>query len=595
MILKKLLLVLLISTFFISCEDYLEIQPLDEYADDAVWNNDPALIQSFVNNIYNGLGQTGVRVMMSTYADETMLTFGWDADAVTNSLITPTSYFRFNNTQDQSGFYVWENVYKQIRACNLFFQKIVDATAVSDVEKVRLEGEVHFLRAYLYHMLVSVYGGVPIIDKAYQLGDDYFALRNSFEECIDFIVEDCDQAYIKLLDNMDKGRPSKGAALALKSRVLLFAASDLFNTGGTWATGYEHPELIGYVGGDREARWKKAKEAAKAVIDLNFYALHKEVPAEGDDISKNYGEIFLLNETSEDIFVKFYSQNIVSGLVMPALNNGPNGWHLRGANTPIGQIVDEYEMADGSAFDWNNPEHAARPYEDREPRFYASILYDGAPWRERPDDLKAIDPIGVVQTSFREHWNSSTNAIEEIPGLDTRQSPSDDWNGSYTGYNLRKGSDPSVDARFAQQICPWRFIRYSEILLNYAEACIELGDEAEARLYINKIRTRAGLPAVKESGVALRERYRHERRIELAFEDHRYFDVRRWMLAPDVYKDVQAIHIVHKLNPDRETTTPVYTVLPSVQRRDWKDRFYFLPIKLDEMNRNPNLVQNPLY
>src|SRR5690606_208683 len=374
MILKKLLLVLLISTFFISCEDYLEIQPLDEYADDAVWNNDPALIQSFVNNIYNGLGQTGVRVMMSTYAAATMLTFGWDAEAVTNSLITPTSYFRFNNTQDQSGFYVWENVYKQIRACNLFFQKIVDAAAVSDVEKVRLEGEVHFLRAYLYHMLVSVYGGVPIIDKAYQLGDDYFALRNSFEECIDFIVEDCDQAYIKLSDNMDKGRPSKGAALALKSRVLLFAASDLFNTGSTWATGYEHPELIGYVGGDREARWKKAKEAAKAVIDLNFYALHKEVPAESEDISKNYGEIFLLNETSEDIFVKFYSQNIVSGLGMPALNNGPNGWHLRGANTPIGQIVDEYEMADGSAFDWNNPEHAARPYEDREPRFYASIL-----------------------------------------------------------------------------------------------------------------------------------------------------------------------------------------------------------------------------
>src|SRR5690606_12502640 len=109
MILKKLLLVLLISTFFISCEDYLEIQPLDEYADDAVWNNDPALIQSFVNNIYSGLGQTGVRVMNSTYADETMLTFGWDADAVTNSLITPTSYFRFNNTPDQSGFYVWRS------------------------------------------------------------------------------------------------------------------------------------------------------------------------------------------------------------------------------------------------------------------------------------------------------------------------------------------------------------------------------------------------------------------------------------------------------------------------------------------------------
>lgn len=578
-----------------SCDNDLDLQPLDQFADGAVWDEDPALIEAFINNIYNGFGQTGVRVMMSTYVDETMLTFSWGSDEVTRSLITPSNYSRFNSTQDQSSFFVWENVYKNIRACNIFFEKIEGARAVDDARKVVLKGEVHFLRAYLYHMLVAVYGGVPVITKAYTLNDDYYVPRNSFEDCINFIVEDLDNAASRLTNDMPKGRPSRGAALALKSRVLLWAASDLYNCNASWTSGYSNPELIGYTGGDRSARWRQAKEAAKAVMDLGIYALHKEEPSASDDIAANYGDIFLLKETSEDIFCKYYVQNIISTLVMPALNNGPNGWHLRGANTPIGQLVDAYQMSDGSTFDWNNPAHKANPYADREPRFYASILYDGAVWRERPDDLKALDPVGIVQTGFTEKWNAATGTVDVIPGLDTRKSPSDDWNGSYTGYNLRKGTDPSMDARFTQQECPYRYIRYTEVVLNYAEACIELGEEDEARQYISRVRKRADLPPVTDSGQALKDAYRHERRIELAFEDHRYFDVRRWMIAPDVYKDVQAIDILHKLNEDKVTTTPVYTILPSVQAREWKNRFYFLPVKLDEMNRNDRLVQNPEY
>ncbi len=575
-----------------SCNDrFLNLQPLDQYADGAVWNDDPALIQAFINNIYRGLGQSGVRVSMSTYTDETMLTFGWAADNITRSLINPSDYGRFGNAADQSAALVWENVYKYVRACNVFFEKIESSKAVDGQAKEALKGEVYFLRAYLYHLLVFSYGGVPIVDKAYGLTDDFEVSRNTFKECIDFIVSDLDNA-AQRINETDKGRPTKGAALALKSRVLLYAASELYNN-ASWANGYSNPEYLSYTDNNRSERWSAAKSAAKAVMDLGVYQLYKEVPGIGDDLSKNYGDIFLLNETSEDIFVKFYTLNIVSAKVMPNLNNGPNGYHLRGANTPIGQLVDAYLMADGTPFDWNNPEHAQNPYLNREPRFYASILYDGAMWRERPEDVRNIDPIGQIQTSFVERRDAAGN-VQNIPGLDTRQSPSDDWNGSFTGYYLKKGIDPSIDAQFVPQTCPWRFIRYTEVVLNYAEACLELGEEEEAKTYLNKIRERVGLPEVTGTGQELIANYRGERRIELAFEDHRFFDVRRWMIARESYNNVQGIHILHKIGPN-DNKESFYSVIPSVQDRAWHDKFYFLPIRLDEMNRNKALVQNPLY
>lgn len=578
-----------------SCKNMLDLQPQNQYADEAVWHGeDAALIEAFVNNIYRGLGQAGIRVQLSTYVDETMLTFGWNTQNVTQSLITPSDYSRFNDAADQSSFYVWENVYKHIRSCNLFFEKIATSTSVTEAKRTSLTGEVHFLRAYLYQMLVQTYGGVPLIDKAYGLGDEYDVPRNSFEECINFIVSDCDKS-AQMIGVTQKGRASKGGALALKSRVLLYAASDLHNSGANWAPGFANPELVGYVGGNRSARWQAAKEAAKAVMDLGTYSLHKGSPAAGEDVSMNYGNIFLLKETSEDIFVKFTLQSMNSTLVMPNLNNGPNGYHLRGANTPLGQFVDAFEMADGTRFDWTNPTHTAQPYKNREPRFYASILYDGAKWRQRPDDVISLDPVGVIQTGFTERLNSTTNAIDLIPGLDTRNSPIDDWNGTYSGYYIRKGIDPTVNAQFFNQETPWRFIRFTEVILNYAEACLELGLEAEARTHINQVRTRAGLPPIHAAGKELRTRYRNERRIELALEDHRFFDVRRWMIGPEAYTHAEGIKIVHKLNADKKTTTSQYTKVPSIQSRSWHNRFYFLPIKLEELNRNDKLLQNPLY
>jgi hypothetical protein len=160
---------------------------------------------------------------------------------------------------------------------------------------------------------------------------------------------------------------------------------------------------------------------------------------------------------------------------------------------------------------------------------------------------------------------------------------------------MKKFVDPTIDAQNFKQTAPWRFFRYTEILLDYAEACIHLGQEYEAKTYINMIRARSKMPAITETGAALIGRYRNERKIELAFEDQRYFDIRRWMIPEEGYKDVMAVQPVYKLNSDHSTAlTPTYNIV-DVQQRAWNPRFYFLPIALDEMNRNDKLVQNPLY
>lgn len=581
-----------------SCKkDFLDLSPLDRLSDDQVWK-DPALAQTFVNNLYLGIPHGFSNIMMSSTADETMYNADFGSSNVTKSLMSPSDLSVFDpgfwSGNRQRGVQ-WSTVYKFVRAANLFFERMEKAT-FSDADKNRMKGEVHFLRAYLYHNLVSMYGGVPIIKKTFGLNDDFKVARDSYEECVKFIVSDLDAAAALLplaQTGNNKGRATKGAALALKSRVLLHAASDLYNNNGAWAGGFANKELIGYVGGDRTARWQAAKTAAKAVIDLGTYSLFRPTPANAAEATKNYADIFLQKETSEDIFVRYFIAKIDEGWdgYNPGLYNNPNGWHGWGSNTPLGQHVDAYEMADGSKFDWNNPTHKTKPYENRDPRFYASINYDGAKWRPRPSDAAGRDPIGIIQTGYYEKPDGT-----KIPGLDTRNSPLEDWNGTYTGYYMRKFIDPTVDAQYVKQEQPWRYIRYTEVVLNYVEACLGLGQEAEAKQFLNMIRKRAGMPDITESGQALIDRYRNERRIELAFEDHRFSDVRRWMIAPAAYQNGMGVSILYKVDASGTNiiSGPTYTVIKA-QDRAWNPRFYFLPIKLDEMNRNPNLKQNPLY
>jgi hypothetical protein len=592
---------LLLPLFFVlgnSCsEDFLETKPLTEISEVDVWG-DPALARLFVNHIYFNTPEPFRRGRLSSnLVDEADYRGNTASLNFNNGIITMDATPTWNNI-----FYsrTWADLYSNIRYCNSFLENAGKIPFDDDGEKDKMVGEVHFLRANLYHELVAMYGGVPLVKNTYGLKDDFETPRDSYEDCIKFIVDECDIAAVMLPEShsgTDIGRATKGAAMALKSRVLLYAASDLHNT--NMFSSFSQPKLLEYSGGDRKARWQAAKTAAKDIIDLNLYRLNNADPSPSDSIAKNYADYFInLSYTPEDIWAKFVVTESGQMIGLYSLIIGYHGW---GTNCPVGDMVDDFEMKDGTRFDWNNTAHAAEPYKNRDQRFYATIFYEGAKWRARPGDVAEKDPLNAVQVGTWEKWDEATQSVNYVFGLDTRKGGIEEWNGSYTGYYMRKFIDPAWDVSFIEsggggyQTVPYRFFRYAEILLNYAEACIELEEYDEARTYINMIRKRAGQPDLTESGSALRERYRNERRIELAFEEHRIHDVRRWAIGPQAYQPVTAAKVVYPLLADKTTAT-VPTITHEVfQTRTWLDKAYFMPIMRDELNKNNALVQNPVY
>src|SRR5690242_5399083 len=199
-------------------KDFLNQKPLDQYSDAAVWQ-DPALVQTFVNNIYLGIPHGFSNIMMSSMVDESMYNADFGSSNVTKSLITPSDLSIFDMgfwTANRQREMNWIWVYKFVRSTNLFFEKIEGVPFDNATTKNRLKGEVFFLRAYLYQNLVTMYGGVPIIKKTFGLNDDFNVPRNSYDECIKFIVSDLDSAAALLplsYSGNDKGRATKGAAL----------------------------------------------------------------------------------------------------------------------------------------------------------------------------------------------------------------------------------------------------------------------------------------------------------------------------------------------------------------------------------------------
>lgn len=614
---KKIILSFLTVSFFaISCnDDFVDTKPLDQLSENVVWG-DASLAEAFVSELYGGLGVGGFNEqMLASLTDETIFTHpGRNITTITEGRSNPADPGWINGTLS------WVNMYSRIRACNLALKNL-ENPQFPNANKIveRLKGETKFMRAYYYHQLVRYYGGVPIVDKAFALTDsDFLTARNTFEECLNFITKDLDEA-ATLLDgqSLQKGRATRAAALALKSRMLIYAASDLYDVPTAKAkskamASFSKPELMGFVNGSRTERWQKAKTAAKAVLDLPGFGfqLGLTAPVTGDQGSTNYLNQSLAKNggQNEIIFGRYFiqSKNEDGGRV--GLFNGPNGYNNWAGNTPIQELIDDYEMMDGSKFSWNNPDHAKSPYENRDPRLKSTVLYEGSPWKPRSASVAPLDPANQIQTGEYEVVSGGTKKTHF--GLDTRKSSIEDWNGSYTGYYMRKFTDPNpglVDQNSWQQI-PWPFLRYTEAIFNYVEACIELGEDTEAKKWLNQIRFRAGMPAITETGEELRQRYRNERRVEMVFEEQRYHDARRWMIAPTTLGRKASIIFVkgtlkagktvsiYKFDPSSyDYTYTVGKIDPGKENRNWDDKIYFLPIHRDEINRNNKLIQNPGY
>lgn len=619
-ILKNFIIIIGAATIVTSCKrDFLDTKPLDQISSAVVWT-DGALAEAFVNEIYNGLGAGGFNEqMLASLTDEAMFTHAARGiNTVNEGTQNPSNLGWVNFT------YEWGAMYRRIRAANVALMNLKTATFDDKTLNDRLQGEVHFLRAYYYHQLVRYYGGVPLISKVYGLNEDFSTERNSFEDCVNYILKDCDSALTLFgTKGLAKGRSNKLAVMALQSRILLYAASDLHDMptakakSPTVIGAFAKPEILGYISGTRAERWLKAKTAAKALLDAGGggYKLNLTAPVSADQGKNNYLSISMGGKSkapgadasaeNEIFFARYTVANQPEGMQQIGLYNGPNGYHNWAGNEPIQQLVDDYEMMDGTRFDWNNPIQKASPYDNRDPRFYVSILYDGATWKPRDKISGNVDPVNQIQTG---KYILAGGTI--LAGLDTRQSTIENWNGSWSGYYMRKFTDPDpnlVDNN-SRQFVPWAFFRYTEAVFNYAEACIELGEDAEARTWLNKIRFRAGMPAITESGAALKDRYRNERRIEMVFEEQRYHDVRRWMIAPATLgRKIKFISIIGTLKPGAQAPSPYrydktifdYTYNPvednGLENRQWLDKMYFVPFSKDESNKNTKLLQNPGY
>ncbi|HXB08547.1 MAG TPA: RagB/SusD family nutrient uptake outer membrane protein, partial [Puia sp.] len=419
-------------------------------------------------------------------------------------------------------------------------------SAIDTALKNRFIGEVRVLRAYSYFRLISLYGGVPLVTKQFSLSDSFSIPRNTYADCLNFITSELDKAAAALpvsYSAQDQGRITKGAALAVKSRALLYAASPLNNPTNDLT------------------KWQSASDAAKAVIDLNQYALYS-------DYKTLFSNKAMYN--SEIIWTRPYN-NVVDPEVIPLILEQvlfPNGYYGFGQVDPLQNLIDQYETVNGMLPKDDPSYDPQNPYVNRDPRFYASILYDGAPFKGR-----------AVETF--------------VPGgKDSPEGALTPQNASVTGYYVRKYVDESITNPSAANCgnTPWTFFRYAEILLNFAEARYFLGDEAACRSYINQVRSRTGvnMPPVTESGPALLTRLQHEREIELAFEEHRYFDVRRWQIAPQVLNAAAQKMVITK-----NLTTGIKSYAPQAfQTRVFLDKNYLVPIPQSELDKDAALTQN---
>ncbi len=615
-----------------SCKDVLNQQAVDTFNQDVVFS-DINVVKAYLGKCYDRMGGNtdagilGMREdLLSSATDQTLCIHRPANYGNLKNTLSPDNLGYFSNT-GYGGFGYWNNLYANIQNLNTIIDKIdaVTVTTSTDIAlKTRLKGEAYFIRALMYANLMMNYGGVVLIDKPNTLKQDFQAMkRSTLAQTKDFVLADIASAIATLpststINTTDQGRATPAAAAALKSRILLFCASTLTNGGNT--TVPDPGNLISFPAGSQTALLQAARDAAKAVMDGTYgtYSLvgstAEPVPPLTDvqvkTYSENYQNLFLQKGkwNSETIWGIQYP--LTGGNVNNAnLWYGPCAYHNWGNNDPTEPAVRSFEMADGTPFIWDKytpgdqylrtatPAQLAtdpqiNPYVGREPRFYAIVLYNGAVWQSRPTDVN--DPLNTVQTGS--YWQPAASTAFAA-GIDSRQGTVEAWNGTKTGYYLKKFLDPTIAGQYFRNTTTWVEFRYAEILLNYAEACIELGgaDLVNGLNALNLVRNRAGLPdrSLASTQAQARTYIRQERAIEFFGEGHRYFDLRRWMMYGAVTKDVLGMKIKQFTNGNFEWKLDI---TDNEDPRTWGgDKYYWIPLSRDEMNKAPNLQPQPGY
>jgi len=587
---KFIFFVCLLSLF--SCDkEVLDKQPLDIISSETVWK-DPILIDAFLTETYNETyilcneiaaknGEAWFDPFFVNDITDECLAWWWPY----NSYV-----FKFGNLKIGGGLLEWwENSYAVIRKLNEFIENAPTSPIEESLKKGRI-AEARFLRAFNYFAMVKRYGGVPIITKVQQLDDSQESLypkRENEQAVYDFVLSEINAIVTDLPEkntSSDLGRPTKYAALALKCRAALYAGS---------IAQFGKVQLNGVLGIDQSKKtafYQASYDAAKQIINSNNYALYN---ADADKV-KNFRNIFLVKNNSEVIFAKRHNSTSFTtggqGWVYDFMQcPPPQAWGGGNNQCPYLEMAEEFEHIDGTPGKldraaiqqglWTTDELWA----NKDPRFFATIYTQNTPWQGKKVDWYQgiLRPDGVVQLE------GSYNGIQAVGRGYIRP--------EMTSFGVMKYLDENHNnfgSSYASSSTDNIVFRYAEVLLNFAEAAFELGKNGEALDAINQIRSRAGIAALASVD---RDKIRHERKVELAFEGQRYWDARRWRTAvKDFSKNGSALRYI------LDSATGKYK-LKVIEKHDgltdpvFHEYNYYFPITLARTANNKNLVENPGY
>jgi hypothetical protein len=595
-----LILISLLCSALFSCESYLDKQPTGDLTLEMIYKE-----RSYAERVYENIYRTALPLELN-YADPGWEMRGpWVGGCDEMEIAYGGSYTHLMNngswnTTNITSIPVWGECYITIRKCNLFLARIHE-TPMDETIKQHWIGEVFFLRAFNYFQLFRTYGPFIILREEVPTDADFLSYKRSpVQDCANFILEDCDAALAHDLPATvprgEYGKVTSVAAMALKSRVLLYMASPLFNGNSDYA-GFKDQDGQNLVPQNYDVSWwQQAAEASLTCITEAERAGYQLYRSPSNDPYLNYTNVWQELYNREWLFFKNCGG-------FQHINNCSDPTSFGGFSimNPTQELVDAYEMADGSTPVTGYTNNGLTPvinpasgymetgfsseahpngyhpsgvwnmYTNREPRFYASINFSKQMWKERRLDF----------------WYT---------GKDGRQRAGSDY--CKTGYLIKKIIDHSYRNATMGNVTRntvWVYFRLGEIYLNYAEALNEAqGPVADVYKYVNAIRDRSGLPALPAglSKEQMREKIQHERRIELAFESHRYFDVRRWKLAAST--ENRPIHSMNIMAGQDEIDPAFYERIEVEKRIFESPKHYLWPLASQEHEKMEGvLTQNP--
>lgn len=551
---KKIYIVFVFAIWFASCK--LDVIPSDKYTDKSIWNSTASIdlyaygayseFRNFAFGRFFNLGYNNATDAFTDIEKYTSITEG-------NGTVNRIAFDPARITSTSPGLNYWSTAYIRIRRINEFLTGIDKyATTLDSTKKVQYKAEARFIRGYTYFWLVKLHGSVVLLEEPTSENKP----RSSEDDCWNFIAKDFEYAAQNLpvaWANEYEGRVTKGAAYGMLARTWLYAASIAEYDNKL----YNSDPLTGVSASKKEQYYKNASNAAEKVFQLETAGYCA--------LETNFANVFKNRATKEALFVLRYARPNLTHDYDLYFTPVRDVKGALSAGVPTAELVDEFEMADGAKFSWTNTGQANNPYRNREERFYATILFNGASWKGRLLDLTPNDAVeGFADPSL-----------------------SSDPKRTITGYYIKKNLDSlNADIAVSKSEQPWIEMRLAEVYLIHAEANAKLNNLSIAATSLNKIRNRAKLPnTTATSAMALMQAIEHERIVELAFEGHRYWDLRRWRKAHIVLNNVR----FHGHKPYANGTFE--TIEADIQTRYFPAKLYYLPIPLAEVQRNTQITQ----